>query len=366
MLSDNVQVIGIGQCGCRLGKDFEDLGVQSLYINSDEVDFRSFDSDPDKTLLIEGSGTGGDPTKGEKMYKKHKHEIVEFLSERLDPHKLVWVVWGSGGGTGNSIGPLITDYLISKKYRVGCITTLPPKMLGILASDNAIKTLKRLKDLEMNMCVLIDNEFLINKVGISNNWWQRVNQHIVATVTSAFDLLRQGKITQSGLGSIDRGEVMRILQYGKGMTDIRSLYISPYEFGKNNKELNKLLFSPSLIEGYNYKNTLAYLVAIDVPQIEDENSQKKNLYIDMAKRIFDITKKVSGSSVSRLGMFVDPILTDTVRVTMINAGLKLPKVLQSRINNLKRDGERFLEKRSKEETLEFDLEESVIDDNFTI
>lgn len=366
MLSETVQVIGVGQCGCRIGKNFENLGVSTLYINSDEIDFRSFDSDSDSTLLIEGSGTGGSPLKGEQMFKKHKKDVFRFIDDRLDPKKIVWIVWGSGGGTGNSIGPLLLEHY-SKKYTTGCITTLPPKMLGILPADNAMKTLKRIKGMDLNLCILADNEYLISKIGISSNWWQRVNQHIVATVTSAFDLLRQGKITQDGLGSIDKGEIMRILQYGQGMTDVRSIYLTPQEFNLDDKLLANKLFNPSLIQGYNYKNTLAYLVGVDIPMIEESNMGKRRLYTDISKKIFEITKKTAGSSISRLGMFVDPVLSDTIRVTMVNAGLKLPKVLQSKINNLKRDGERFVEKKSRQETLDLeDIGDSVLDDNFEI
>jgi cell division GTPase FtsZ len=366
MFNEAVQVIGVGQCGCRIGKNFENLGVNTKYINSDEIDLRNFSGNPNSVLLIEGSGTGGSPVKGEQLFKKHKKTIINFLDEGLDPDKIIWVIWGSGGGTGNSIGPLLLEHY-SKKYKTGCITTLPPKMLGILPSDNAMRTIKKIKNLNLSMCVLADNEYLISKIGISNNWWERVNQHIVATVTSAFDLLRHGKITQDGLGSIDRGEVMRILQYGQGMTDIRSVYLTPQEFNLEDKQLLELLFTSSLVQGYNYKNTLAYLVGVDIPEIEPHNIAKKKMYIDISKRIFDITKGVAGSSISRLGMFVDPILTDTIRVTMVNAGLKLPKILQSKINNLKRDGERFVEKKTKEETLNLDeLGESVLDDNFEI
>lgn len=366
MLNEIVQVIGVGQCGCRIGKNFENLGVNTLYINSDEIDFRSFDSDPDSTLLVEGSGTGGSPVKGEQMFKKHRKDIIKFIDDRLDSKKMVWIVWGSGGGTGNSIGPLLLEWY-SKKYKTGCITTLPPKMLGILPADNAMKTLKQIKNMNLSSCILADNEYLISKIGISDNWWQRVNQHIVATITSAFDLLRQGKITQEGLGSIDRGEIMRILQYGQGMTDVRSIYLTPQEFFLEDKDLIDKLFEPSLIQGYNYKNTLAYLVGIDIPEIEEANLGKKRAYTIASQRIFEVTKKIAGSSISRLGMFVDPILSDTIRVTMVNAGLKLPKVLQSKINNLKRDGERFIEKKTKAETLDLDdIGESVLDDNFEI
>jgi len=119
------------------------------------------------------------------------------------------------------------------------------------------------------------------------------------------------------------------------------------------------LFKPCLVEGYNYKDTQAYMVSIDVPV--------KGVYTNFSSKVFDITKNVSGSAISRLGMFVDPLLTDSVRVTLINAGLKLPKVLKSRMNNLKRDAERYKDKRSKGDSMDFDgIDSLALDDDFDI
>jgi len=359
MLGKTVQIIGVGQCGCRLGMTFEKQGIPALYINSDEVDFRDFNARPDQTLLIEGSGTGGSPSKGAELFRKHKSSIISFLRERLDKNKIIWVLWGSGGGTGNSIGPLLLEYLSEHKYVTGCITTLPPKMLDILATDNAMKTLKKLKDVNTRMTVLADNEYLVNKIGVGGDWWKKVNSHICSTILSAFDLLREGKTTQSGLGSIDKGEIMRIMQYGNGLTDVRVVYLSPYDFDLENKDLLKKLLEPSLIEGYNYKNTLAYLVGIDLP--------RQGNYTEISKKIFDSTRASFGNAISRLGMFVDPFLNDVIRVTMINAGLKLPKSLKVKMNNLKRDEARFIEKRNREETMDFsELEEGVLEEDFQL
>jgi len=359
MIENALQVIGCGQCGTRIGLKFAKLGVDTYYINSDELDVRGTFIDARKLLLLGTSGTGGSPLKGKSLLKKHWKEFEAFIEANIDPNKLILVICGLGGGTGGSAAPLIINYLNKKKISTGCIATLPPRMQGILAADNSLKTLKQLKDLKINMFMLADNEYLMQSKGIGNDWWEEINNHIVIEVKSAFELLREGKVTQAGIGSIDKGEIMRVLQYGNGMVDIRTMYFYHADFRTEDKDLLKKIFKPSLAEGYTYKSTLAYLIGIDIP--------KKKIYTKEAKKIFDITKRVCGSAISRLGMFADPMLDDVVRVTMINAGLKLPRVLQSRINNLKRDEKRFVEKKAKEDILDLsELEDGVFEEDFNI
>lgn len=358
-MKEMLNVITAGQAGNRIGKKFELFRVPTCYINSDSVDMRGLGVDTDNMFLLDGRGTGGSTVQGARILKGHRAELIEFLGKHLNPNAINMVVFGLGGGTGGSIGPAILDYLITHKYKTACLTVLPQKMLGILAGENAMKTLKQIKEYELSLFMLADNEHLVNKIGINTNWWERVNEHIVGEVASVFNIISQEKISQTGIGSIDKGELLRIMQYGKGLTDVRTVYLNTTDLRGTEAEISEKLYTSSLIEGYNYKDTLAYLVSIDTPQ--------RGNYTQIAKNIFDITKKVSGSAISRLGMFTDPNLSDVVRVTMVNAGLKLPKVLQSRINNLRRDGERFIKKKGKEDSISITgLAENVIEEDFKL
>lgn len=358
MIEDVIQIIGCGQCGTRLGLKFERFNVDTFYINSDEHDIRGTFIDPKKLLLLGIDGTGGKPSVGEELLKNNWKDVEIFINNNIDPQKLTLVVGGLGGGTGGSALPTVLEYLIHKKISTGCLATLPPRIQGMLPSNNALRTLKALMELKINMFILADNEYLITKKGIGDDWWDEVNNTIAVEVKSIFDLLRVGKISQKGIGSIDKAEVLRILQYGNGFVDIRTKYFTHSDFktieeGQKNKVLDSLFVS-SLVEGYQYKTTLAYLVGVDVP--------KKKIFTKEAKEIFDIVKKTCGSAISRLGMFSDPLLDDVIRVTMVNAGLKLPKILNTRINNLKRDEQRFMEKKEKKDDLNLsELTEGILD-----
>ena len=350
MLKENVQFIGLGMCGNRLGRLLETVGYDVLYFNSDSVDVRGLNVNEDKLLLVGGTGTGGSTIKGKEIIDKYIEDIENFLNENMTEGKMQIFLAGLGGGTGGS--SLVPAIEIAQKagHKVGVIATLPPKMLKMLAEDNAFKTLRLLNDLKLNLFILADNEYLTKEIGLSDNWWLKINEHIITKIVSVLSLLRNGKITQAGLGSIDKAEIMRILQHGGGQTDIREVIIKTKDLDSMDEAiLKEKLFKPCLVEGYNYKETQAYMVSIDVPAT--------GVYTKFSAKVFDITGTVCGSSISRLGMFVDPLLKDSVRITMVNAGLKLPKILKSKMNNLNRDTARYKGKKEKKDTMDF----SVID-----
>jgi cell division GTPase FtsZ len=367
MINEEIAVFGLGQCGARIGKEFESAGVQVCYANSDEVDFRGLEAAKESLLLLERSGTGGSPFKGTQIFKEHKDQFYKFFTSNFDKSKITLFICGLGGGTGSGFIIPAVEYAIEQGYKVGCIATMPPKMLGLLSMTNALKTLKELKRFDLKPFILADNEHLISILGIDKNWWLNVNKYIVANLLYIFDIVRSNKITQTSFGSIDRGEILRIFQYGKGLLDVRTSLFTNNELDTLTiKEIKSSIFGDkdngfknNLMPRFNYKDTLAYLLNIDVPA--------KGNYNNVVSHIFSITKSVCGSSISRLGMFLDPELKDNIRVTMVNAGLKLPKILQSSMNNLKRDEHRFKTKMEKDDAINLEeFKSDLIDDDFDL
>jgi cell division GTPase FtsZ len=359
-MRDYINFIAIGQGGGRITQDFSPLNVSSCYINSDAVDVRDLSVSTEDLLLLETTGSGGSPSKGRAILNNNLTAFTTFIDSKLDKSKLNIFVIGLGGGTGGGMALPSVEYALNNDYKVGVIAALPPIMQGMLANDNAMRTLKELRSKEISMFILIDNQYLIDTVGISSSWWDNVNKCITKNVGSIFDIIREGKVSQKGLGSIDKAEIYRILQYGKGLLDVKTVYFSPNEFELTDNDIKSKLFAPQLIEGYNYKDTLAYIVNIDIPKANET-------YTEFSSKVFNITKGVCGSAISRLGMFTDPFLLDKVCVTIITAGLKLPKVLKSKINNIRRDSERHEAKKSKVDRLDFEELSSVhIDDDFSL
>jgi cell division GTPase FtsZ len=229
----------------------------------------------------------------------------------------------------------------------------------MLAADNSMRTLKEVRQVELNYFVLVDNDHLIDKCNISSAWWGAINKYIVNTIMLPFTIVNDAKTSKDGFGSIDKGEVNRILQYGSGLIDIRHVSFTKKEIlSMDEKEIKAKLFNPSLVSGYDYKNSLAYMVSIDMPEKANYNA--------FANTVLEISQKAAGSAISRVGTFTSPHLKEEVDVIMINAGLKLPKVLNNRMNNLKRDNQRFAEKKSKTDSIDLSIDDSMISNDFDL
>ena len=360
MLKENVQFHGLGQCGSKLGMLFSSFGYRVDYYNSDIVDVRNTGIPKNDLLLVTTSGTGRSTIKGKEIMHDHLEAFEKFLVKRMEKGKMQIFLVGLGGGTGGSSIETAIEIAKEQGFKIGVIATLPQTMSGMLAMGNAISTLKALKAKEndIHMFIVADNQYLSETIGLGEEWWHEINNCIISNVVSVFNLLREDKISHSGIGSIDRAEILRVLQYGKGFADIREISFSVDEVNSiSEEELKVKLFKACFVEGYNYKNTLAYLVSIDMPT--------KGVYTNFSSKVFDITKNVCGSSISLLGMFIDPTLTDTIRVTIVNSGLKLPNILKSRMNNLKRDAERHSAKKNKTDGLDFSSVDDVnLDEDF--
>jgi cell division GTPase FtsZ len=335
--------IGLGQCGMRIAQEFEKVGFYTAVINSDEVDGRGYNLEEEKILVLKGTGTGKSLKIGKQIIENNKSKFESFIRRNCNKNGLTIFIAGGGGGTGGSFIAPAVEYTKSLGYKVGILYTLPPKMLGIIPAENSLRTLKEILKVETDFFMLIDNELLINEVGKDETWWGKINRMILSTFYSSIEIIRENKTAQHGLGSIDKGELLRSLTYGKGCTDIRRYYLTASECDQDEEKLEELLFKPQLVEGYNYKETKCYLASIDIPQ--------QGNYTAIAKKIFDLIKYKVGNSIAILGMFSDPLLKDSIKVTLINSGLQLPKILQSRIKNLRRDEKAFQHKQEKEDNI---------------
>ena len=351
-------VIGLGQCGTRIAQEFEKLGIPAAYINSDAGDARGLKSK--NVFELDVVGTGASPIKGREMVNKKQRKFNDFLEQNASDKRINLVIAGAGGGTGGGVVAPTLEQLKLMGVKTGCLLTLPPASLGMLAVENAMRTLKEVKNVKLDTYVLADNEFLIKKCAIGKDWWNNVNKYIAQTVLSPFSIIEESKVSKTGFGSIDRGEINRILQYGNGLMDIRVVNIKVKDIKKyeDDKELRALLFEPSLVAGYEYKYSLAYIASIHTPDKGDYN--------EFSNRVLQITQKTAGSAMARVGTFVDSKRKDDIEIIMVNTGLKLPRSLQSKINNLKRDSQRFLDKKNSEERIDLSIEESVLNDTFSL
>lgn len=350
-MKNYINFIGLGQCGMRICYEFAKSGYSCTYINSDDADARGYDIDEERVLVLKGTGTGKSLKMGAQIVEEHRSKFDSFIKKHCNKNGLTILVAGAGGGTGGSFIAPAAKLLKGLDYKTGVILTMPHQMLGMIPTENSLMTLKALKALPLDMFLIADNDMLLDDLGSSKTWWGKVNKTIVESVTSMFDILSERKISKEGLGSIDKGELIRCVTYGKGHTDVNNLYITPENFAKSAKELETLLFTSPLVSGYNYKEGLCYAVCVDVP------TSFTHEHLELANRIFTLTKNKIGRGIAIPGMFTDPWIGTAVKVTLIVSGLGLPKILESRMKNLKRDTEAFRAKNNKVDSILTEMSE---------
>jgi cell division GTPase FtsZ len=360
-MKNYVNFIGLGQCGMRICYEFSKSGYNCTFINSDENDVRGYDIEPEKILVLKGTGTGKSLKIGRQIVEDNKSKFDSFVKKHCNKNGLTILVAGAGGGTGGSFIAPAAEVLKGLNYKTGAIITMPHKMLGMIPQENALMTLKQLKQTSLDLFLIADNDMLLDELGSTKSWWGKVNKTIVETTSAMFDILNDRKISREGLGSIDKGELIRCLTYGKGHLDVNHFYMTPEEFSIDEKELEKRLFSSPLVNGYNHKEGLCYAVCVDIPTTFSQD------HLEIANRIFTLAKNKIGRGISIPGMFTDPWIGTAIRVTLIVSGLSLPKILESRMKNLKRDTEAFKIKNNKVDKVLIeidDFEQSSFDDDF--
>jgi len=361
-MKNYVNFIGLGQCGMRICYDFNHNGYACTFINSDDNDVRGYDIEPEKVLVLKGTGTGKSLKMGAQIVEDNRSKFDSFVKKHCNKNGLTILVAGAGGGTGGSFIAPAAKLLKDLGYKTGVILTMPHKMLGMVPTENSLMTLKALKQVPLDLFLIADNDMLLDELGSTKSWWGKVNKTIVEAATSMFDILSERKVSREGLGSIDKGELIRCITYGKGHTDVNNFYITPENFAISQKDLEQHLFSSQLVNGYNYKEGLCYAICVDIPTTFGPE------HLELANRIFTLTKNRIGRGISIPGMFTDNLLGTAVRVTLIVSGLGLPKILDSRIKNLKRDADAFKIKNNKVDNILTEVEElqgSSFDDDFS-
>lgn len=370
-MQDYISFIGLGQCGMRITTEFGAKGYSCAFLHSDENDARGYSVNEDKVLILKGTGTGKSLKVGQNIVEDYKSKFESFIKKNCNKHGLTILVAGAGGGTGGSfIGPA-AKYIKSLGYKCGVLLTIPNKMFGIVPQENSLRTVKELKTIkddngktiDLDFFLIADNDMLLDDLGSNKTYWGKVNKTIVESVNSMFEILEPRKISKEGLGSIDKAELIRCLTYGKGHIDVNCFYLTVPQFSIEDKELEAKLFTSVLVDGYNYKEGLCYTVCVDVPH--DFSKE----HIEIANRIFTLSKNKIGRGIAIPGMFTDLMLGQAVRVTLIVSGLGMPKILESRIKNLKRDLESFKEKHNKEDKIRETMDsitDSGIDEDFSL
>ena len=171
-----IKVVGVGGSGgnaiSRMKKS-KIQGVTLVAINSDAQDLKKIRADQKIRIgrkLTQGLGTGMNPEIGRRAAEEQKEEIQEVLKDT----DMVFITYGTGGGTGSGAGPVVAQIAKNLKALTVAVVTRPFSFEGMTRQKIAENGLRRLKE-KVDSLITISNdkllEILDQKTPILSAFW---------------------------------------------------------------------------------------------------------------------------------------------------------------------------------------------------
>ena len=175
-LNTKIKVVGVGGSGgnaiSRMKKS-KIQGVTLVAVNSDAQDLKKIRADQKIRIgrkLTQGLGTGMNPEIGRRAAEEQKEEIQEVLKDT----DMVFITYGTGGGTGSGAGPVVAQIAKNLKALTVAVVTRPFSFEGMTRQKIAENGLRRLKE-KVDSLITISNdkllEILDQKTPILSAFW---------------------------------------------------------------------------------------------------------------------------------------------------------------------------------------------------
>lgn len=206
-----IKVVGVGGSGgnaisrmieCNL------KGIEFVAINTDAQDLHHSKASEKLHIgknLTRGLGAGMNPEIGRQAAEENRDEIQEILKQT----DMVFVVYGSGGGTGSGAGPVIAEAAKEAGALTVGVVTRPFSFEGKQRSAIAEESMENLKD-RVDTLITIQNDKLLQIIDR--------NTSLVNSFRIVDDVLRQGVqgisdlITKPGIVNVDFADINAIMQ----------------------------------------------------------------------------------------------------------------------------------------------------------
>jgi cell division protein FtsZ len=304
----DIVVAGIGGAGMNAVNRMINTrvrGVRFVALNTD-IQVLSRSEAADRICLgqqyTKGLGAGGNAAAGARAAFESKDEIREILGDA----DLVFIAAGMGGGTGTGGAPVVAS--IAKKLgmlTIG-IVTLPFTFEGSRRKRIAEEGLKAMSS-EIDALITVPNDRLISLTGRDRS------------LTDAFkladDVLRQGVqgiaevINVPGLINVDFADVRSVL---------RNAGTALMSIGRGQGRNRAQQAAEEAITGgfLNMPIRGAQRVLFNISGGEDMTLYEVNEVAEFIGNAIDSTADIT------FGAVIDPALDDTIRVTLIAAGMQ--------------------------------------------
>ena len=102
-------VLALGQCGGNIGKEFDDLGYTTVYVNTSKEDLSTIKG-THKIHIPGADGVAKDRKKVLQLASEHIGDIVDKITTLL-PQKYIICAFSASGGTGSGLSVPLMAYL---------------------------------------------------------------------------------------------------------------------------------------------------------------------------------------------------------------------------------------------------------------
>lgn len=219
-------VIGVGQTGTRLAKQFANKEDILLTFNTDERDTGGVGLTNDHQITT--GGAGQNYSKGLKIWAGHRDDLEEYLSP-IENQRVVYFA-AAGGGSGSSSIITFLNILMNKNNKILLVPVLPFIKESIPATSNATRVLNRVAEFSNDLSVFPISNDEISK-SISENSYQKINEEIVKRVRLITELPYMHDNNYITPFATDEGDHESVA-YSGGFINISHDNLDPDEDGK--------------------------------------------------------------------------------------------------------------------------------------
>jgi hypothetical protein len=226
-MKNRIGIIALGQCGGNIGSIFETYGYNCLFINTSKEDLSTLNVKY-RFHIPESSGAAHDREKAITLASKHYLRIIDEVKDKFESQNLIYLCFGTGGGTGSGLAPMLLEMLNSKfpNKHFGCIAVLPSESEMPKIQMNAFQCYKEISNIDKLASVFtLDNNKQVDKFKLNRLFVQK------------FDLMLDSTDHVNIKGNIDKAELFKML------TTRGNFYISTFNSTSNDNIISSIIKS---------------------------------------------------------------------------------------------------------------------------
>lgn len=190
-------VLALGQCGGNIGKEFEDLGYTTVYVNTSKEDLATVKG-THKIHIPGADGVAKDRKRVLQLASEHIGDIVEKITTLL-PQKYIICTFSASGGTGSGLSVPLMAYLAQiGRVCIPAIVLPCTDQESAKASENSYNACVEIMNIKnLGATFLLDNS-KYDKFAINNKFARELDAFINLKNLSMY-------------GNIDKAERKQVL-----------------------------------------------------------------------------------------------------------------------------------------------------------